>query len=467
MNKQSKIFFFIILALSIVIRFSLAVVNREANDDHMQSINFIIQQGRLPVKEDCFECAHPKLFYSVVAFVLKGFAISDPIQQIVTTQMINFLMSLVMLGVLWRFILSLDFADEHLKVLTFGLVALNPALVGINAQATNDTFVITFSMIAFYFARQFIEQKQYRHLLLTILFSVLSILTKTNGLITAFAIGMAFLLEALAERNFSLRWGKSNPVLMAGIYGVSVLAIVILSPISQYIRNYKAYKSPFAINMSVPLPAFPSFFEKTDIPKPGILSIQDGFFTFKFLGLLIEPQITVDNKHYPDHRTSFWTILYGRAHFVQYSQWPPTWETANTAIRRLGRSLYLFALLPTLALLLGGLVETKNLLRWLWKGPNVGSRPVSSGLFLVAWVSILAFAIALALQYRVFNNIKAIYIYPAIPAMSVLFIIGWNALEDWFLNKRPLIKPLLRVAIAILIGLYALDTIALFLQLQL
>jgi hypothetical protein len=77
----------------------------------------------------------------------------------------------------------------------------------------------------------------------------------------------------------------------------------------------------------------------------------------------------------------------------------------------------------------------------------------------------LAFAIALALQYRVFNNIKAIYIYPAIPAMSVLFIIGWNTLDGWFLNKKPVIKSLLRVALVILIGLYAMDSIALFLQL--
>lgn len=465
MNKRNNTILFIIVALSILIRFSLAVVNREANDDHMETINILIQQSRLPVKEDCFECAHPKLFYSTVAFVLKGFSITDPTQKIVTTQMINFLMSLVMLGVLWRFIRSLDIADEHLQLLTFGLIALNPALVSINAQATNDTFVITFSMITFYFGRQFIDQKQYRHLILTILFSILTILSKTNGLTIAFAIGTAILLEALAKRNFSLRWGKSN-LIMAGVYGLSVLTIVVLAPTSQYIRNYKQYGSPFAVNMSIPLQPFPYFFEKTENYKPGILSIQDGFFTFKYVELLIDPQITTNKKNYPAHRTSFWTILYGRAHFIQYSQWPPSWVTSNTAIRWLGRIIYLFAFLPSMALLIGSLVEIRNILQWLWKGAGAGASPTSAGAFLVAWVSMLAFSIAFALQYRVFNNIKAIYLYPAIPALAVLFMIGWNRLETWFQKMRPWTKPLMRIQIAILIVLYAFDAMALFLQLQ-
>jgi hypothetical protein len=466
MNKQNKIILFTIFALSILLRFSLAVVNREANDNHIEPINIIIQQGRLPVKEDCWECAHPKLFYSTIAMILKGFSITDTAQRIVTVQMINFLMSLVILWFLWLFIRSLDPADDHLKLLTFGLLALNPELVGINAQATNDTFVITFSIIALYFARQFIDQKQYRALILTILFSALAILSKTNGLITAFAIGLAILFEALARRNFSMKWGKSN-LLMAMFYGLSVLTIVVLTPLSQYITNYQKYGSPLAFNSRIPVQPFPSLFEKTDTYKPGILSIQDGFFTFKFLELLIEPQGTTDNKNYPPHRTSFWTILYGRAHFVQYSQWPPSWVTSSTAIRRLGRIIYLFALLPTLMLVIGVITETRNLFNWIWKGAGAGIRPASAGVFLVAWISILIFCIALALQYRMFVHIKTIFVYPAILALAVFFIVGWNTFSAWFLGKRPWLNSLLRASMAILIGLYALDTFALFLQLQL
>jgi hypothetical protein len=465
MNKQNQIILFSIFALSILIRFSLAIVNREANDDHMETINIIIDQGRLPVKEDCWECAHPKLFYSTVAAVSKAFSISDPSQRIVTAQMVNFVLSLVMLWFMWLFIRSLDFADVQQKLITFGLLALNPALVGINAQATNDTFVITFSTAALYFARRFFAQKRYWHLTLTILFSVLAIISKTNGLITAIAIGVAILIEALAERNFSLRWGKSN-LWLAGIYGLSVLTLVVLLPVSQYITNYQKYGSPLALNMTVSKQPFPYFFEKTDTFKAGILSIQDGFFTFKFLDLLVEPQTTTDNRPYPPHRTSFWTILYGRAHFIQYNQWPPSWITTSATIRWLGRIIYVMALLPSLALLIGFLVETKNLFKWIWKGIGSELKPTNAGLYVVLWTGILVFDIMIALQFRMFNNIKPIYAFPAIPALAVFIIIGWNKLDGWFLGKRAWLKFLSRASMVILAGLYAIDTIVLFLQLQ-
>lgn len=465
MTKKNRIILLLIFALSISIRFSLAVVNREANDNHMDSINFIIQHAELPLKEDCAECAHPKLFYSINALALKTLSITDPTQSIIATQMINFLMSVVMLWFLWHLIDSFKLADDPSKLLTFGLLALNPALAAINAQATNDTFVITFSVIAIYFAQQFIEKKQLRTLTFTILFSVLAIISKANAIITTCAIGMAIALEALAKRDYFIHL-KKNKLVIAGIYGISVLLLVVLIPTSQVIANYQKYGTPFTFNMSIPLQPLPHFFEKTDTYKPGILSIQDGFFTFKYIDLLIEPQITVDNKVYPPHRTSFWTILYGRTHFVQYSQWPPSWETSNKAIRWLGRIIYIFALLPTLMFIIGMVAETKNLIQWFWAKATSANAPAAAGLFLVHWIGILVFAIALSLQYRTFNNIKAIYIYPAIASLAVFFMLGWNTLDRWLLSKHAWLKITLRTSIVILIGLYVLDLIALFLQLQ-
>jgi hypothetical protein len=52
--------------------------------------------------------------------------------------------------------------------------------------------------------------------------------------------------------------------------------------------------------------------------------VADGFLTFRLLNLLREPYITYPPAAYPVHRTSFWSQIYGRAHFVHFDAWPPS-----------------------------------------------------------------------------------------------------------------------------------------------
>ncbi len=435
MNKKYRAILLVLFIVSIGIRLSLALVNREANDDHMQVVKIMLQRGRLPVKDDCEECFQPKLYHSIVASTIKLFSITDQNFQIITGQLINLLASIAMLWVLWQFIKILQVEWDGLKLLTFGLVALNPRLVAINAQATNDTFVITFSSIALFFAFLFIIQKKYRYLLLTIIFSILTVLSKINGITTVFAIGLAFFLDTIIKRDeFAGR--KIKGFLLLGIYLIIVSISVVSSPLSQFIINYQKYGSPVTLNIAVPPQPFPKLLEKTDTYKPGILSIQDAFLTFKLRDLLIYPQLTTKEKNYPVHRTSFWTILYARANFIQYNQFPPSWETSSPTIKRLGRRIYLLALLPLIIILLGFILETKNLYKWIMDAKKTDSMPTSSGLLLLTWLGYLAFQMAYALRYRTYYIIKDIYIYPAILALTLFFVIGYNYIYRLFLRKK-------------------------------
>jgi len=71
--------------------------------------------------------------------------------EIKTVQLMNATLGCALLAFAWRFIGNLPVSGRA-QFFGFALLALNPKLVGINAQATNDTFVIFFDVAALYFA---------------------------------------------------------------------------------------------------------------------------------------------------------------------------------------------------------------------------------------------------------------------------------------------------------------------------
>ena len=52
--------------------------------------------------------------------------------------------------------------SANVRFLSFSLMALNPGLIGINAQATNDSFVILFASPALYSGYHFFEKRRVR-----------------------------------------------------------------------------------------------------------------------------------------------------------------------------------------------------------------------------------------------------------------------------------------------------------------
>ena len=72
-------------------------------------------------------------------------------------------------------------------------------------------------------------------------------------------------------------------------------------------------------------------------------------------------------------------------------------------------------------------------------------------------LDILLFIVALALQYRDFSTMKAIYIYPAILSFSVLFLDALIVFDNFILKRIKWITIFFEVLIVFLIGLYITD----------
>ncbi len=189
--------------------------------------------------------------------------------------------------------------------------------------------------------------------------------------------------------------------------------------------------------------------------RPGIISIQDGFFTFKFADLLESPRLTLGATGYPSFRTSFWADIYGTANSLHFYNSPDSWHTSPDF--EVTRIIFILALLPTAILILGMVLGWVDLLKGIIsKSPDLLMQRCY-GLFDIVAIGYVLSTIALALRYRDFSTINAKYIYPGILAFIFLFIQGAKAFYKFLSSHNKLASALFEVVMFFLVVAYATD----------
>jgi len=257
--------------------------------------------------------------------------------------------------------------------------------------------------------------------------------------------------------------GRTKVLVYAILYLLAIPALAILNPLTQYRFNYGRYGSP------VPIPwqrqAVPFFFEQTFVPFAGILSIQDGFLTFKFFDLIQNPVTDLQEEiNASSHRTSLWTRLYGSAHSIHFENYPPTWRTPSQKILTISRLIYLLALVPTTLMLIGAVTEIQQTLKGiLTRNPSI-LQGTFFGLITLVFVGHLIFIALYAFEYRTYTFMKAIFIYPGLLALPALFLRGFEVIAS-----SPKLGRWSSVALGLsvpcLVFLYILDVAHLIFQL--
>lgn len=458
-NHKYKTIFIVIVVLALLLRLGLALVNRQANDNHVEVVQMILETQRLPNMYECHECFHPKLFYVTVAGLLQLFGIHDPAGPIVFTQLLNFLVGALTLAVVARFIQEYPSENTPLKLIVFALIALNPKIIAIHSQASNDTFAILFGTLALFFTHRFFKNPRPKYLGLIILLILLAVSTKVTSWIVFAAIFLAFLFHLWAGD------GKIHRKLIEiSILFISVFAITTLNPLSQFVTNTQKFGTPI-VSQDDRMP-FPPIFTQVSHYKhyyfrPGITSIKDGFFTFKLPDLLKYPLTTNGEYGYPPHRTSFWTMLYADAYSLHFQNWPKSWHTPNEENFTISRGIFILALLPTLILITGFLLELFSVLKALFKRDKTKIRATGNALFLLTFGGYLAFLMLACLLYRDFAFIKLAYILPGLLAFTWLFLRGAELISQ--LARRGI--WLFGGWLLLLLGFSIWDVLAMILQL--
>lgn len=378
-------------------------------------------------------------------------------QVILSAQIINALMGIMLTAIIWAYIRSIPIDNDPLKAAAFALTALNPNLIGINAQATNDTLAILLSTLAIISARSYLRREKGAVLAVCMICICLGLAAKTNVVVAAFAIMASLLAKWYAFRQRFM-------LVSAILFLAGIMILSVLNPLTQYWTNRQKYGAMVLMNRGVQPYPFPDFLEKSYYARPGITSILDGIFTFKYGSLLRYPRLTNAPFHYPAHRTSLWTQIYAHAQSIHFDNWPPSWGSHGTEYFSLTRAVFILALLPTAVLIIGAAGNLSKFLAGLFNKSSSSLRAMDYGIFTILFWSHIAFIMIYSLLYRDFSNMKAIFIFPALISFNILFIDSGDALQRTF-NHKGLAVLFLSIS-AFLVILYCVDTYTLFIHLH-
>jgi hypothetical protein len=190
--------------------------------------------------------------------------------------------------------------------------------------------------------------------------------------------------------------------------------------------------------------------------------------------MLRNPVITNSKEDYPLHRTSLWSQLYGRAHFVHFDAWPPSWQLpsgpswqwATWLVRNLGRLIFLYALLPTILLVAAVWERIVSAMRWMLSGGKEPHTRLGDWLLDFSVFGYIAFIIVYSLRYRDFSVMKAIFIFPGLFGFLMLFTHKCDQFYIWA-NRKKAIRLLADLVFTFLLFFYVVDATVLIAQLSL
>ena len=171
------------------LRVILSFLNQEANDDHMAIIRTIAFEDRVPGLRDDWQGYQPKLYHWTVALLLRLLApwVADSGDvQVRIANLVNCAAGIALLLVA-RSWLKRSSLPTPAVLMIFGFLVLNPRLVGIGSQATNDTLVILFGTLSLFWGVRFFDAMSWRALFGMCGFTALAVLTKGNGLVILLA----------------------------------------------------------------------------------------------------------------------------------------------------------------------------------------------------------------------------------------------------------------------------------------
>lgn len=447
----------VVFAVAVLLRLYLTMVNTEANDDHLTVIRIIADQHHFPRLREAWEGFQPKLYHVAVAVLWNLVPYQSRAVQIRMAQVVACAAGIGTLFLVRRALGQWNISPP-IRLLTFALVALNPTLIGLNAQATNDSFVILFATLALFEGYQFFRTGARPAFIVMSASVVFAALSKGNGLVVFVAVAAALVLSIVGRQSVA---GVSHRQLLKLSAIFVALFLVFTVALGSYFPNWEDTGNPFAINGDrAPLP---HLVDRTYVYRPGTTSVSDTYFTFRLFDMLRHPTITNDAMVYPLHRTSLWSQLYGRAHFGHFAQHPPSWKNTSSLVLTVGRLILVLALLPTAFLLTGMLRSVAALVLGRLRGSSHRANPDHELLALTA-VGFVAFIVVYSLSYRDFSTMKAEFLFPGILAYLFFFAHEAQRIDTWW-APWPRLRDSGRCVFAMLLMLYLTDVVILAVQL--
>jgi len=441
-----------ILALATVLRLAIALLNDAANDDHLRVVQLILA-GRHPLTlGDCRECFHPKLFYFVIAAAVRVLGVATTYWWLRFGQVLDALFGVLVIVIVHRFLLRQRLSPA-VRVVVVALVALNPAFLAINVQFTNDSLAILLSVAGVFAMTRYADGQKLRHFWLAAACLTLAFATKATAWVCGLAVALSLVASGVAP------WRGDGPRPRRNFYLVAILAILLSAAIATSGYDFRNYSRYADLGASTRL----HLSDKTYVGRPGVVSIYDSYLSFKLIDLLRHPFTSNAAAIVPDHRSSVFSQLYGRLHFLHLASWPKAWQLRDGPFFHVGRFNLVLGLVPTGLFLVGlGLGLRKQGARLAHSGPIRWLRTQQEPdlLCLLVCLGYLGFIVKFTYDFRDFSAMKPLYMFPGMLGFIKFLADGYQwAFER--LERARRARILLLVLSGLLLAGYTTDVLVL------
>lgn len=452
-----------VFVVATMLRLVLATVNDESSDNHVDVIDVMAFEGEFPEydrdRDWVKEAFQPKLYHATVAAIARAdpfdpesrpcaYDYPAPPHVILIGQMVSALAGILTMYVALRF-LALVGLSEKTRFFTFSLVALNPALIAIDVQVTNDSFMILFGSLALYWGYRFFRDFRCKDFSWMTAAAIATAMSKATGLPMCLAITAVFAITLVRTPTGTGR--PATMLLYAVVFWVALLSsFTLVAPkVGTYWELYRRYGSPFVTNRR-PEP-FPRLFERTSFAgDPGVRSIAESLFTFRIMGLLRDPTVGYgQTESYPLHRTSLWSQVYARLNSIRFDDYFESWRTRSALAPDTARVTFVVALFPAALFVFGAGGALARLVS------DPGRLRPQQWLIAISAAGYTAFLVVLALRYRDFSFFKPIHAFAGLLAFLVPF--GYACDGFYSASNGPRVRRIGDILLTALIALYAFD----------
>ena len=393
-------FLLCVMALAALLRFGLASVNRQSMDDHYNDVVAPLLEGRVPVTT--IGKYHPKFFHITSVMVIKSLGVKGDLNRIRACQKLNAIVGTLTLLLVLLFLSKLDLEWRIQKWIMLCL-SFSPAYLAFNAQVSNDTFVIFFSVLATFcvmrlFTPGISQRTAVFALFLGCIALYLAISTKGNGIVIAIcAILFSGIMLAMAiyrRDSFILPFAAFAFFGVTTIHAIKHNSVYFYHP--AYYRTVLSSRSVVGAYTGLPKGV------ATDSPRAKAI-LTRAFLSFP-LGSLLERPVN-DFRAPFGHMFSYWAQVYGNGAFTRFHYWPPTWRKGPNWLLWVGRLALILTLVPILLLFQG---------LWHLLGNNQNSR-AGDEIYLGRFACLITIAF-------IFGGMRYFMIFPSFPFAKFIYI---------------------------------------------
>jgi len=204
---------------------------------HIDYIKYLIQNKSLPLSTDCWECFQPPTYYiisSTVYWLAQSAGTDNPYFYL---QLLSLLFFLIFIFFGIKTISALN-TERNITRITVLLITFWPSSIIHSVRIGNDTLLYALYAAGFYYLIKWAQKENEKWFYLSLLFSVLSMLVKSNGFMLVLVVAITFIYKWLVslKQNDNYFSYLKNGLIFFVVFTIG-FSLALYMPIINYKNN--------------------------------------------------------------------------------------------------------------------------------------------------------------------------------------------------------------------------------------